>query len=329
MTLHVSHPADVAAARQAARKLAEAVGLEPSAGEEIALAVSELATNLVRHAEGGRLVLTPFTADGRAGLQLESLDAGPGIPDIGRALTDGFSTAGGLGNGLGTVNRIMDELDIQSTVGCGTHIICRKQAKAHAAVHGPCPLDIGVATRPKPGFRENGDSFVIVRGEGSALVGVIDGVGHGEEAQAAALAVRRYVEFHSERPLEALFHGADLACRGTRGCVMALARFEWQREAMLFASVGNIEARAFGVHPSPSLILRRGIVGVNCPKAVVSEHHWTHGVLVFHSDGLSTHWTWSDFPELSDQPANIVAQQLLRRLANPQDDATVLIVRKN
>ena len=103
VTLHVSHPADVAAARQAARKLAETVGLEPSAGEEIALAVSELATNLVRHTEGGRLVLTPFTADGRVGLQLESLDAGPGIPDIGRASTDGFSTAGGLGNGLGTV----------------------------------------------------------------------------------------------------------------------------------------------------------------------------------------------------------------------------------
>ena len=108
---------------------------------------------------------------------------------------------------------------------------------------------------------------------------------------------------------------------------MALARFPWRQEKMMFASIGNIEARVFGVSPSPGLIVRRGIVGVNAPKAVVTEHHWTAGIMVLHSDGVHTHWTWADFPELSDQPACLVAQHLLRRLAKPDDDATVLVIR--
>lgn len=327
LDIHVSHPVEVGTARRAVKTLVQEVGLEPLVGDKVALVVSELATNLIRHAGGGRLVLTPLCAEGRLGIRVESIDQGPGIPNIPLAMKDGFSTAGGFGTGLGTIHRLMDELTIDSSPGQGTYIVCSKWGKLPANPSRACPLDIGVATRPKPDYEQNGDSFVIVRGEDYVLVGVIDGLGHGPPAQLAAQTARRFVESHAEQSLEALFQGADYACHGTRGCVMALARFDWRLGKMLFASVGNIEARVVGALRPFNFTIRRGIIGLSAPKALVTEHEWLHSMLVLYSDGVRSHWSWADFSELADKPATIIAQELLRRLAKPEDDATVLIVK--
>lgn len=353
LDLCVRHPADVGAARRQARQLAAGLGLEVRHCEEIALAVTELASNLVRHAGGGRLVLTPLVQAGRRGLELAALDLGPGIPDPARALTDGFSTAGGLGYGLGTVHRLMDTLDIVSPPGQGTRLVCRKWFGPESG-SGPgtglepmpepvpvpetvalpdSPLDIGAATRPKPGEACNGDDLLILPEHGRTLVGVIDGLGHGAAARQAAAAARGFIQGHPGQPLAQLFQGAGDACRDTRGCVMALARFDWRLGRLSFAALGNIEARVIGA-PDHShrghfnFMIRRGIVGLTRSGVPVTEHAWpAAAMLVLHSDGLDTHWTWADFPNLTDQPAAVIAQGLLRRLAKPEDDATVLVVR--
>ena len=97
---------------------------------------------------------------------------------------------------------------------------------------------------------------------------------------------------------------------------------------MAFASVGNIEARVF---PSSELFpfaIRRGVIGLNAPNPVVTEHPWPLGnVLVLHSDGLRTHWSWKDFPGVAEQSAHTLAQEFLRFLAKEEDDATVIVVR--
>jgi len=117
-------PADVAVARRAARALATALGFAPLATERVVLAVSELATNLVRYAVQGTMALAPVaTAQGR-GLQVESHDVGPGIAALSQALEDGFSTGGGLGHGLPAVQRLMDEVVI-TTGPHGTRIVAR------------------------------------------------------------------------------------------------------------------------------------------------------------------------------------------------------------
>jgi serine/threonine protein phosphatase PrpC len=109
---------------------------------------------------------------------------------------------------------------------------------------------------------------------------------------------------------------------------MALARFDWGRGQMSFASVGNIEARVF---PSSELFhfaIRRGVIGLNAPSPVVTEHPWPLGnVLVLHSDGLRTHWSWKDFPRVAEQSANALAHDFLRFLSKEEDDATVVVVR--
>lgn len=327
-TVEILHPSNVGAARVGFRTLAESIGFDPVACEEVALVTTELATNLIKHAQGGKLTLTPLDDGGRVGLEIESRDSGPGIADVEQALADRFSTTGTRGTGLGGVNRLMDELDITSKHGRGTRIACRKWVRQHPSSIRPCPLAFGVATRPRQPGADNGDAFVVKQWAESALVGVIDGLGHGQFAHCAAQAARQYVESHFDLPLDQIFRGAGRACRATRGVVMALARFDWGQGQLAFASVGNIEARVF---PSSELFpfaIRRGVIGLNAPSPVVTEHPWSPGnVLVLHSDGLRTHWSCKDFPGVAEQPAQTLAQEFLRLLAKEEDDATVIVVR--
>jgi serine/threonine-protein kinase RsbT len=124
-TVRVTRREDVPRARRAARALAAAQGLGAADTESVALAATELATNLVRYARGGSLTLTPVAGPAGAGVQIESHDAGPGIADLGRALQDGFSTGGGLGGGLPGLRRLMDEFAVESGAA-GTTIVARK-----------------------------------------------------------------------------------------------------------------------------------------------------------------------------------------------------------
>ncbi|MBI3969042.1 MAG: ATP-binding protein [Chloroflexi bacterium] len=124
----VSGEVDVEWVRREARSFAGALGFDPVDTERVALAVLELATNLVRYAPGGEIVLSIVDDERGAGVQIESCDRGPGIPDLGRALKDGFSTGGGLGNGLPGVRRLMDDFEISSSAE-GTTVIARKWPK--------------------------------------------------------------------------------------------------------------------------------------------------------------------------------------------------------
>src|SRR5215210_5456260 len=101
MRIHVTEQSQPPAARRVAVELAQKVGLDESAVASVALVVTELATNLVKHAKQGQLLIRPLGAEGNEGVEVLSLDKGPGIPDVGRALADGFSTAGSPGTGLG------------------------------------------------------------------------------------------------------------------------------------------------------------------------------------------------------------------------------------
>ncbi len=326
-TVEVRHESSVGEARRAARIAAVALGFLPDAAEEIALATTELATNLIKHAQGGTLTLMPLSGGGRIGLGIESVDAGPGIANVELALGDRFSTAGSRGTGLGVVNRLMDELDIASRPGFGTRIVCRRWRRDHPASSRLCPLAVGVATRAHRMDPANGDAFVVKHWAESLLVAVIDGLGHGPAAHRAAKAAQGYVERHFDQPLNQIFRGAGRACRATRGVVMALARFDWGRGRLTFASVGNIEVRVFPLSQPFKFSVRRGVVGLNAPSPVVTEHPWPPGhVLVLYSDGLATHWGWNDFPGLADLAAPSMAQELLRTLAKEDDDATVVVV---
>ncbi|HEX5416649.1 MAG TPA: ATP-binding protein [Chloroflexota bacterium] len=126
-SLAIETQSDVEQARRIARAAARAVGFSALVTEEIVLAVSELATNLVRYAHHGKMTFVPLGQP--RGIRVESVDHGPGIPDLQLAMRDGYSTSGGLGGGLPSVKRLMDEFQMTSTPK-GTTIVAGKWLKS-------------------------------------------------------------------------------------------------------------------------------------------------------------------------------------------------------
>jgi len=122
----IESDADIVAARMRGRALASQMGFPPTLATLVATAISELARNILLYAGRGEVVLTPVERGGRRGLAVMARDEGPGIPDIPRAMEDGYSTSGRLGLGLPGVRRLVDEFEITSQLGCGTTVTVKK-----------------------------------------------------------------------------------------------------------------------------------------------------------------------------------------------------------
>lgn len=117
--------ADIVAARQAARELAARLGFSRTDLTILATAVSEMTRNIVRFAGTGEVVIELIDGP-RRGVQVVARDTGPGIPDVDKALTDGYSTYDGLGLGLPGARRLMDEFAVVSEPGRGTTVTMTK-----------------------------------------------------------------------------------------------------------------------------------------------------------------------------------------------------------
>ncbi|MBE1573587.1 anti-sigma regulatory factor [Amycolatopsis roodepoortensis] len=114
---------DLLTARHAVRSSAVAAGFSIVDQTKIVTAASELVRNAYIHGGGGTMTITMLRDDrGRLGLRLRVRDDGPGIADVGQAMTDGFSTGAGLGHGLGGTRRLVDEFTIDTAPGRGTTI---------------------------------------------------------------------------------------------------------------------------------------------------------------------------------------------------------------
>ncbi|HEY1269871.1 MAG TPA: anti-sigma regulatory factor [Candidatus Binatia bacterium] len=125
-TVPVNADIDIVTARQKGRELARDLGFTSTDLALIATAISELARNIILYANSGEIVLSVVENGSRRGLKVTARDDGPGIPDIERALEEGFSTSRSLGLGLSGVRRLMDEFDIVSEVGNGTTVTVKK-----------------------------------------------------------------------------------------------------------------------------------------------------------------------------------------------------------
>ncbi len=113
---------DVVAARRGVMAWAQEIGLSVLDRTKVVTAASELARNTVIHGRGGVMSLEMVRDHGRDGLRLSFQDHGPGIVNVPLALQDGYSTAGSLGLGLPGARRLVNEFDLESTVGVGTRV---------------------------------------------------------------------------------------------------------------------------------------------------------------------------------------------------------------
>src|ERR1700694_2532982 len=124
--LPINRDGDIVTARQKGRELAARIGFGGSDLTIIATAIHEPARNIIVYAKRGEISLSIVERNGRRGVLVVARDQGPGIPDIERAMRDGFSTGNSLGLGLPGAKRLVDEFEIVSAVGEGTTVTLRK-----------------------------------------------------------------------------------------------------------------------------------------------------------------------------------------------------------
>ena len=113
---------DIAIVRQAVRVMATELGFGLVDQTKIVTAASELGRNTVQHGLGGIAHIQMINDGPRKGIRIAFEDTGPGIPDIDLAMTDGYSTGGGMGLGLSGSKRLSNEFAIESAVGKGTRV---------------------------------------------------------------------------------------------------------------------------------------------------------------------------------------------------------------
>ncbi|MGE0312014.1 MAG: ATP-binding protein [Lautropia sp.] len=120
--LELASEQDIVRARQAVRKLAQEHRFGVVDQTKLVTAASELARNAVVYGGGGFVEIELLTEDGRRGMRLRFVDDGPGIADVGLAMTDGWTSGKGLGLGLSGAKRLSSEFELDSAPGRGTRV---------------------------------------------------------------------------------------------------------------------------------------------------------------------------------------------------------------
>jgi anti-sigma regulatory factor (Ser/Thr protein kinase) len=323
----------VGEARRQASALAQELGFDETVCGQAAIVATEAATNLLKHSVGGALILHAVGSNqNRDGLEILAIDSGPGIRDLAECLSDGFSTTGTSGNGLGAIKRLAHSFDAYSQPEIGTAIWARFESAApHHSPGRSLELKIGAVNLPITGERVCGDAWAMVERDGFSFLMMVDGLGHGSlAAEAASLAVRVFHE-HSALEPEALIRATHAALRSTRGAAIAVARFDTRRGVLHYAGVGNIASVLVNMADgqTTSLISHNGTVGYIMSRVQTLEYPWTaDSLLLMHSDGLATRWNLGRYPGLCRKEPALIAGVLYRDHKRSHDDVTVVVARQ-
>ncbi|GAA2586484.1 SpoIIE family protein phosphatase [Streptomyces roseoviolaceus] len=323
--------------RVAAEEASACAGLPGPRTATAALVATELATNLLRHADGGRVLinLVEHGYDGTPGtsVQLVSLDHGPGIPDIAAAMRDGYTTASSLGAGLGTCRRIANDFDLHSAPGRGTVAVARigPERAAKGAQPPPGPR-VGGVNVPLGRAEYSGDAWSQVYGGDRVTLLLADGLGHGPKAAEASGAAVAELRGVADLPPAEILRHLGRTLRPTRGAAVSVAQLDVPSGQLSFAGVGNVGGRLRTDGTWKPLLSHPGIVGAQAPASVpVQRLPWREdSLLVLHSDGLPGRWTPPDDGVLLSCDPAVVAVAVLRDAGSAalpvRDDTCVAVL---
>lgn len=316
--------------RRHAMTLAGRLGFDEQDRGRLALVLTEAATNAVNHGGGGEIILRPVM-NSTSAIEVLVVDKGPGMPDINRALRDGYSTRGTPGTGLGAVARLADKFDIYSAAGFGTVLLMQVWARgaehipSHVAGDG---IETGTVCLPHPRESACGDAWAMGRIGERVLLTVADGLGHGPDAAAASsAAIRVFQQSQVTSPAD-LLGEMHAALRSTRGAAVAVAALDRELAEIRYAGVGNIAASIVSGDQTRSMVSHSGTLGHEVRKIQEFQYPWpADALIIMQSDGLQTHWKLDRYPGLTGRDPALVAGLLYRDFSRRRDDVTVLAVR--
>jgi anti-sigma regulatory factor (Ser/Thr protein kinase) len=318
-------------ARRRTLGLALDLRFDESGQGKAALLATEAATNLLKHAGGGTLIVQGFDfGQDASGLEVLAIDSGQGISDIGQCETDGYSTAGSPGNGMGAMRRLADSFEIYSDRGSGTVVRARLNRSARPA-DGIDGMELGVVQVAAPGEDVCGDAWAVTERDGRHFVLLVDGLGHGLPAAGAAQEAVRVFRGHTAQEPEQMIESLHEALRSTRGAALAIARLDRALGVIDYAGVGNICGVGLNLRTGAitRMISQNGTVGYAIRKIQVFRYPWSEdSLLIMHSDGLAGHWDLGRYPGLGHRHPSLVGGVLYRDYKRGRDDVTVVASRE-
>lgn len=327
--LRVEETSQVAEARRMAAGICRSIGFDETLAGRASIVVTELATNLVKHTGGGELILSARKDAGTPALEILSLDKGPGIKNIGESLRDGHSTTGSPGTGLGAILRLSSLFELHSSPGRGSAVLSRirRQGPFEPLPPPTQTLESGVICLPVESEEICGDAWAIHQTDERALIMVADGLGHGGYAAEAAEAAVRIFENHIDFGPAAMIERMHAALRGTRGAAVAITEIHRGRRMVRHAGAGNICGRILSGEADRSMVSSNGTVGLEVGRIQEFTYPWPdNGLLILHSDGLSSRWRLKDHPGLAQRHPALIAGVLFRDHRRIRDDNTVLVI---
>jgi hypothetical protein len=223
-------------------------------------------------------------------------------------MSDGYSTAGTMGGGMGAMKRMATTLEI-FTGRTGTVILLE------LGKHTPKEmLQIAGLAVPHPGERLCGDSWYCHHTPDRTLAIIADGLGHGWGA--------------SEAAQEAIATFRQRVLRKTRGAVAAVAEIRPKEQVLIYAGVGNISGVLLAGGSSRSLVSHNGTLGMSAPKIQEFRSEWPpDAMLVLHSDGLQSRWDLSSYAGLASRHPAVIGGALLRDFRRQRDDTSIVVVK--
>ncbi|MEJ7931675.1 ATP-binding protein [Ramlibacter sp. AN1015] len=328
-TAHASFPlteqSRLGEARRHATQLAREAGMDDVDAGRVALVATELATNLLRHAREGRLLVCRHEAT----VELIAIDQGPGIADLGRSLADGYSTGGTPGTGLGAVRRLADDFDITSSVPQGTVALARIHAGRVRRASGAHALCAGAVSLNAPGESVCGDAWCIAHDGERGSILLADGLGHGPMAAEASAAA---VEVFAKDPFadcRTFVQQAHARLRATRGAALAVMHLDAAAGVVRYAGAGNVLGRLISGVSDRSLVTQHGTAGLTIRTVEPAQVEWPqHALLVAHTDGIESRWQAQTLVPLLQRDPTLAAAVLLRDHCRGRDDATVVVMRR-
>lgn len=349
----ISRRSDVQIAAVSMQRQDDYPGLSDMDRTTLGTVVSELGSNILKYGGEGSIRISQVIDGARIGILVEAHDQGPGIPDVGLALQEHFSTGDSLGLGLPAVQRMSDELDISTKANEGTHVRALRWVKQWAQADvAPCTLSLEHRIRACYPERLSGDQVLIAQQASLWLLGVVDGCGHGPQANAVACAVveglkERFTQLTARGPgaggtaaaaapsgplpaqalLEDLLRTAHARAHGSRGAAIGLSLVDGRCRKLWFSGIGNTRILQFQPHGWTG-VSRDGLIGDRFPTPIVQcfPLHASDTVVQF-SDGLAESQV-RQLRQSTDPSLPLAAlADLLMSQAHRSDDASLLLLR--
>jgi anti-sigma regulatory factor (Ser/Thr protein kinase) len=307
--------------------LSLSLGFSEERAGKLDIIVAELVSNLVKHANGGQLVVKSINDKVYGeGVELITIDNGPGIGELKKMMQDGVSTKNTLGHGLGAIQRLSDKSEIYTQKDWGTVILSRTYKTEIQQYRKPGQLEISSLIVSKPGQTVCGDGFYYSLTKDNLKIFVGDGLGHGPEAaKAVNKAIERFKLSTENNPVEIIRTLHDYV-KKTRGIVATVAIFDFKERSWCICGVGNISTRITSFSSTKNYVAHNGIIGHNIPGTMKAQEvpYEPGQTIILCSDGLKTKWEPSKYPGILKNDLSVLTAVIYKDHTRNNDDASVV-----